>query len=548
MTKWQTKEQLTKLLCKLVQIPSITGTEAETYLPDFVVGELSSLEYFQEHPEYLKKNPTEDGRFFVTGLVKKNPDVKKTVILISHFDVVDVQDYGKWKEDAFNPEKLTELFYKQKEELPKQVQKDIETGNWLFGRGTMDMKCGLALHMAMIEQACEGVFDGNILLLTVPDEEVNSVGMRAAVPVLLEMAEKYNLEYTTVLNGEPMFMRYPGDQKKYIYTGSIGKVLPGFLCYGKETHVGEPFAGLNANYMASLLTDEFELNTSLCDIVEGEITPPPTNLIQYGIKEEYSVQIPHRAVTLCNLFILNKTMDEVVSLLKEQAEKAASKITDSYKKQVFEFSKYTPFDAPELKVSVLTYDELMDYAVKNYGSERVANIQSSILNNRGEKDDREATIAIADKLTILCKELAPMIIIFFAPPYYPAISSSKHPLIKEVVEKMERYANDSHGIAFEKINYFNGISDLSYVGLQYPAESMTPLTANMPLWDKGYSVPLKELELFDVPVLNMGPVGFDAHQWTERLDLDYAFTTLFDMLPVCINSLLTSNAAAVATK
>ena len=39
------------------------------------------------------------------------------------------------------------------------MREDIEHGEWLFGRGTMDMKCGLALQMAMIEQACEGRFD-----------------------------------------------------------------------------------------------------------------------------------------------------------------------------------------------------------------------------------------------------------------------------------------------------------------------------------------------------------------------------------------------------
>ncbi|GKU82004.1 M20/M25/M40 family metallo-hydrolase [Niallia sp. NCCP-28] len=546
MAKWKTKEQLTNLLCSFVQIPSVTDSEAEVYFPDFVIGELSDLEYFQQNPEHLQKHPTDDGRFFVTGLVQKNQNKKKTVVLVSHFDVVDVEDYGRWKEDAFHPKKLTEIFYSQKQYLPKQVQHDIETGNWLFGRGTMDMKCGLSLHMAMMEQACEGVFDGNILLLTVPDEEVNSMGMRAAVPVLLELAKQYDLEYTAVLNGEPMFMRYPGDQKKYIYTGSIGKILPGFLCYGKETHVGEPFAGLNANYMASLLTDEFELNIELCDKVEEEITPPPTNLIQYGIKEEYSVQIPHRAVTLCNLFILDKKMDEVVSLLKEKATKVAASITESYRKQACAFSKYMPFDVPKLKVTVFTYEELTDYAIKNYGEEKVNNIQFSILHNRGNKDDREATIEIADKLTILCKELAPMIVIFFAPPYYPAISSYQHPLIKKAVAKIEKYALESHAVSFEKINYFAGISDLSYAGLQYPVESMKSLTANMPLWDKGYSIPLKEMELLDVPVLNMGPVGFDAHQWTERLDIDYAFITLLDMLPVCIHTLLTTEIASTS--
>ena len=44
-----------------------------------------------------------DGRYFVTALVKKSDSTKNTVILVSHFDVVDVQDYGVWKEDAFNP-------------------------------------------------------------------------------------------------------------------------------------------------------------------------------------------------------------------------------------------------------------------------------------------------------------------------------------------------------------------------------------------------------------------------------------------------------------
>ncbi len=39
----------------------------------------------------------------------------------------------------------------------------------------------------------------------------------------------------------------------------------------------------------------------------------------------------------------------------------------------------------------------------------------------------------------------------------------------------------------------------------------------------------------------MGPVGKDAHQWTERLDVNYAFETLLDMLPICIEKLLVSN-------
>ena len=47
MSKWQSKEQLIQLLSSLVEIPSITGTEAEVILPDFVVEQLSDLQYFK---------------------------------------------------------------------------------------------------------------------------------------------------------------------------------------------------------------------------------------------------------------------------------------------------------------------------------------------------------------------------------------------------------------------------------------------------------------------------------------------------------------------
>ncbi|MFJ9497994.1 M20/M25/M40 family metallo-hydrolase [Brevibacillus centrosporus] len=537
MGKWQTKEQLVDLLCNLVSIPSITGSPAEKQVPGYLVEQLSSLPYFQAQPDHVRANPTEDDRHFVTALVKKE-GVRDTVILVSHFDVVDVEDYGEWRKHAFDPKALTPLFHANATDMPAAVQEDLNSGNWLFGRGTMDMKCGLALHMSMIERACEGEFEGNILLLTVPDEEVNSVGMRAAVPALLALAEEFDLNYKTVLNSEPMFTRFPGDHNKYLYTGSIGKVLPGFLCYGKETHVGEPFAGLNGNLMASQITCALELNTSFCEVVEGEISPPPTNLIQKDLKKEYSVQIPHRAVTLFNLFLLEKKMEDIVEPLLQTARQVADQISQSYARQASLFAKTAPFTPRDLSIRVMSYEELHAYAVKTYGEERLSQLQAEAVANRGDKDDRDMTIELVDQLAILCKELSPMIILFFAPPFYPAVSSRRHPLIQRTTAEMEAYAAEQHQVTLLQQNYFGGISDLSYAGLQYPAASMQPLVANMPLWDQGYSIPLQALEAFDVPVMNLGPVGRDAHQWTERLDVDYAFDTLRDMLPRCIHSLL----------
>ncbi|MET3291638.1 UNVERIFIED_CONTAM: arginine utilization protein RocB [Brevibacillus sp. OAP136] len=537
--KWSTKEQMTDLLCNLVSIPSITGSEAEIAFPRYVVEQLQALPYFQQHPEHLHAHPTGDGRYFVTALVKNKPETKDTIVLVSHFDVVDVEDYGNWKEFAFAPKKLSEMFRANKADMPADVQEDLGTGDWLFGRGTMDMKCGLALHMSLIEEACDGGFDGNLLLLTVPDEEVNSVGMKAAVPLLLEWAEKFDLSYKTVLNSEPMFTRYPGDRNAYIYNGSIGKVMPGFLCYGKETHVGEPLAGLNGNFMSSHITTMMELNTAFCERVENEVTPPPTNQILKSLKKDYSVQIPHRSVTLFNLFLYEWTMEEIVTGMRRLATMAAEQIKESYAANAERYAQLDSFTPTDINVNVYTYDELLKYAGETYGDERVERIRQDVLNNTTKQDERDITINLVDELAILCKELSPMIVLFFAPPYYPAVCSRRNPLISSVVSDMIAYANEQHGVELKKQNYFGGISDLSYVGLQHPASTLTPLTTNMPLWNRGYSVPLEALERFDVPVLNLGPVGRDAHKWTERLDTDFAFVKLPDMLRVCIRKLFT---------
>jgi arginine utilization protein RocB len=533
--KWQTTQQLKQLLCRLVEYPSISGTEAEVLLAQYIAEQLLTLDYFQGNNEFVQLHPTGDGRYFVTALVKKAEQVRDTVILVSHFDVVDVQDYGAWKDAAFSPEELTKRFYEQKQQLPADVQADIEEGEWLFGRGVMDMKCGLALHMSMIEQACHGKFDGNLLLLAVPDEEVNSAGMRASVPVLVEMAEKYGLTYRLVLNSEPMFTRYPGDKTNYIYTGSIGKVLPGFYCYGKETHVGEPFSGLNANFMAAQIANEIELNTDFCEVFCGEVSPPPTNLLQTDLKEDYSVQIPHRAVTLFNLFLYKRSLADVTNLLIAAAKRAAKRIEERYNVEASRFAKLEKSTPKPLSVNVFTFAELRQKAVDMVGLEKVEQLEASVLSKETAKDDREKTIKLVDRLAMLCKDLAPMIVLFYAPPYYPAVSASSDPLVQRLVAKLQKYAQEKHGISLVQQHYFGGISDLSYAGLQQSSTSLQAFTENMPMWNRGYHLPLSALAKFNVPVLNVGPIGRDAHQWTERLNVPFAFEVVKEWLEYTIH-------------
>jgi arginine utilization protein RocB len=362
--------------------------------------------------------------------------------------------------------------------------------------------------------------------------------MIEAVPVLLELAQEYDLEYKTCLNSEPVFSNYPGDKNQYIYTGSLGKLLPGFLCYGIETHVGEPFSGLNANYMVSELTREIELNVEYCEVVEGEVTPPPSNLMQKDLKEEYSVQIPHVAVSLFNILTMEKTVEEFSQMLLGSARVVAKRIEQHASSQARQFAKWQNFIPKNLEVKVLTYAELLEHAIQNYGEAEIVRRQSYIIANFKELGDRDLSTRLVSDLASLCKDQAPMIVLFYSPPFYPAISSKEHPVVQEVVDALIQLGKEKYELSFKQQYYFSGLSDLSFAGLQQPAETLTPLIENMPLFGKSYQLPITLLKQLNIPVMNFGPMGRDAHKWTERLNVSYSFGIFPNLLEAAIKKLL----------
>lgn len=536
MTIWQSKEQLTELLISLVRYSSVTGSEDELALAEYIYYLLSERAYFKEHPELINLHPLKDGRQLVTGLVKKGT-TKETIVLLSHFDVVGIDDYGSLKNLAFKPFELTSELRKRIDELPLQVQKDLESGEWLFGRGTMDMKAGLAVHLSMLERAMEGHFEGNILLLSVPDEEVNSFGMLAALPVLEELKEKHQLDFIACLNGEPMFSQFPGDLNHYLYTGSVGKLLPGFFCYGKETHVGEPFSGLNAGLINSFIALEMELNESFIEKIGTEIAPPPVSLMLRDLKEAYSVQIPATAISMYNVLYLRQSLDEVNKKLLRAARNAGEKVTTYYEEKAKRFTEISSdFEKPDFCVQVFMYRELYDIAVTRYGKEEVERRLNLLVNQR-DGGDRDFSTLLVQELASLCKDLAPMIILFYSPPFYPSVSSHSNPYVQTVVKRVKEYTQDHYNIELKEIEFFPGLSDMSFIGPVSNKTKMAELTTQMPLQGKGFHFPENVMEVVTMPILNIGPLGRDPHQWTERLELNYSFTSLPAILHDTIENL-----------
>ncbi len=542
MARWQDRQGWQNLLADLVRIPSITGSPAEEDMALYIHSLLAEVSYFQEHPSHLRTWPTGDGRHAVSAFVRSPSGRPETVILLSHFDVVPVDEFGPWQGCAFDMEQMTRVLAKE-DSIPVAIWNEVTHGGWLGGRGSMDMKCGLALHLALVERATFGQFEGNVLLVTVPDEEANSAGMRAMIPVLGHLQAQLGIRYTCMLNSEPVFSSPIGKQDHVLYTGSMGKVLPGFLCCGKETHVGEPFAGMNATMLASVLTMELELNNQLSESDRGEVTPPPTILWQTDLKRQYSVKVPHRAVVFANLFLLRRTGAEVESALLSVMQRAATRVESLYRQRYSDSGMHSDWASRGFKVQVMTYRELWRYAVSQNGQAAVESAVQRCLEQTPESADARLKSALcAEALVDLCPWLGPMYVLFFAPPYYPAVCSSDHPCLENVVEDLAQYACTQHQVNLVRKHYFNGISDLSYAGLQQPIPAVKAIVDSMPTWNRDYSFPLQELAQMDIPVLNLGPLGRDAHQISERLHVESAWAVTFDLLDRAIRKLLAASA------
>ncbi|MEW8965406.1 arginine utilization protein RocB, partial [Staphylococcus arlettae] len=78
--------------------------------------------------------------------------------------------------------------------------------------------------------------------------------MRKAIHIIAEYQQQYDLDIQLHLNSEPTFQQLDNDLTHYVYSGSIGKIMPGVLCFGKETHVGNPLEGLSSNFILSYIT------------------------------------------------------------------------------------------------------------------------------------------------------------------------------------------------------------------------------------------------------------------------------------------------------
>lgn len=540
------RDEVLSFTKQLVNIESVVNTDGEKRIAQYLHQLVSSFPYFSKNPAQLIMEETIHDDFerynvlaYVNG-TKGNSN--RTVVLMGHIDTVGIDDFNQLKDLACKPDELMEAL--KNEKLDVGAKRDLDSGNWLFGRGILDMKSGVASHLYLLKYYSEhpDELDGNIVFLAECDEEDSSHGILSALKTLRKWKEELHFHYVAAINADFVSARYEGDENRYIYKGTVGKLLPSFFITGAETHVGSCFEGLDPNFIAAELTKQINYNPELCNEAYGETTVPPVSLKQTDLKPSYTVQTALSAYVYYNFFIHSWSPQDVLEKLKEQALIAFNKALLSYQSRYKQYCQLSgePYKEHQWKPRVFTYQEMDDLLKVEHGEKYITHMskfKEELLLNK-ELDLRMYAARVVEEAWQWMSDKNPAIILFYSSLYSPRIeltgkNNDEKALIEAIDYAVEKVQPDyPHPIVTR--NFFPYISDMSFVALSDDEEGINAVSKNNPGWGTKHSVDYSDIRALNIPVVNIGPYGADAHKRLERMEIYYSL----EVVPTLTNYVL----------
>ncbi|MES5058657.1 M20 family metallopeptidase [Bacillus velezensis] len=537
LSKMLPEEKIEAITKSLVALNSINGTLGEGKKADYIKDMIKSFPYFQENPSHVWEQAIPEdpyGRKNIFAFIEGNGESLNTVIYHAHLDTVGIEDFGPLKDIAFDSDRLAEYFSNY--EFDRDVQRDARSGEWMFGRGSVDMQSGIAVHLANLLHFSErrDQLPGHILFMANPDEESQHSGILTSISELKRLKQEMQLRYLAAINNDFITPLYEGDTTRYIYTGAAGKLLPCFAIYGREVHVGDTLSGIDPNLIASEITRRIHNNIHMAENIEGELVLPPTCLYQRDNKEAYNVQTAVSSYVYFNYFIYEKTAKEVMDQLTAVADEACKETEQKLSDYYDEYCERTSLPKKEMSWNVQVYS-LEDY-LKRLRSRGIDPAQciGQAFKTYEHLELRMRCFKAVEELQKLDPEQGAKVIIFYAPPYLPhnylKEESTRDRLLQHVIQEAVDKTAASTGETFVFKKFFPYLADGSFLSLHETDEEVSAFTDNFPGWDVIGTIPFKEIRELNIPSVNIGVYGKDGHKWTERVYKPYTFHVLPELI------------------
>lgn len=506
----------------LVRELSVTGTPGEAAFAGFLAERLRASPAFAGRGEAVFVEPvpgSPEGRACVAALVRG--EGRRTVVLCGHFDVVGIADYGDLQPLAGEPVALARALVarlSQTGEDPRALA-DLERGDYLPGRGLLDMKAGLGTGLAVLEAfAAQASRIGSVLFLAVPDEENQSAGMRAAGPLLARLSAEHGLDYTLAISLDAL------QDDRAIGLGCVGKHLLTAYVIGHEAHACYPFNGLSAAYLAAAIVGALEYEPDLAEGQPGDMSAPPVTLVQNDLRTGYDVTTPARSWIAVNVItrrrsgaevlaragaIVRSALDRALAARAEREARAGARGSVSFE-----------------SVPVLGFAEIEARAQEDPSYAAAKAARAAELSARADLTMPERARLMTELAVEAARLSGPCVVLGFGGLSYPPVPPLREQAgaaLEEIVRKAAIRAATDAGSAVAFRDQLAAITDMSFPGA-FDREADLQATRDNPLWPDIVSWDIAGYPR--LPIVNIGPSGRDYHRFVERAEIDHTFRVL----------------------
>lgn len=404
-------QQIEKIAQELVKIPSINNSlHGEADASEKIKEILLSFPYFEQNSDLvwttdLPADPYQRKNVFAF-LPKQG--IKQTVLLHAHMDTVGVEDFGKIKSMAFDPDKLLDFFKEYEED--SEVKEEALSGDWAFGRGMLDMKSGMAVHLMNLLFYTEHLeqLPFNLLFMGNPVEENDHTGMIESLPELIKFKQQ-GYEFIAAINTDFVSPLHEADTTRYLYTGAAGKMLSCFYIKGREAHVGNTLQGIDPTLLSSAINLAINMNPALCEEIDDEEILPSSALYQRDQKDFYNVQTAKTAHLYFNTFLYEKSAKDVLDTLLDATKQAVDQVISMLDERLTAHRKniHVPQGSIEHSVKIYLFEEYIAFCREKINPDAIL---QTLLTKTEKLDKRELGFAFIDALEQATGDDSPKVI------------------------------------------------------------------------------------------------------------------------------------------
>jgi arginine utilization protein RocB len=457
--------------------------------------------------------PTSDGRPIVWALVRGR--TPRTLLVLGHYDTVGFDEYAIFgtangSAIALDPAALRERLVTEGaarahgEWLTRDVEEEWRRpGTWMFGRGALDMKSGLAAGIAALADLAAGAdtLGGSVLFVATPDEENHSLGMRTALGRLFDYQIERGAEFVGVLN-----LDY--SDASVAHRGALGKSRVALWVLGTPAHAGRPYEAVDATQIAAHIVLSATLTPVLIERCGELAGPPPVALRLRDLKTRYDVQTAVEAAVELNVLTFARKPAEILERVRAVAQTAAAEVLKRRDALRGESTAADRSHVPSPSPVVRTLEELEEGQSFTV-DEVLSSLSVTVADGR---DAARSTLTRLRDLATRARLTGPSVVLYELPPHYPAVAPREGPLSRAAAEVLSR-----EGV--EILPYYPFVTDASLL-----ADPLAP--------QFNVAVPIPTLKGGRRPVgaepdiVTLGPWGRGAHGPFERVNAPYAFEKL----------------------